>query len=600
MSLAKIIHGEIAERGPMRLDRYMSLCLMHPEFGYYTRRDPFGTKGDFVTAPEVSQMFGEMIGLWLAQVWQDQNLGPTTLVELGPGRGTLIADILRVCSAMPGPADALSVRLIEQSPHLKALQASALKWPRLSWSTSIADLPDGPILLIANEFFDAMPIRQAERIDALWLERVIHSDGKSLRMGHAPLDAPTAEALPNHARDGEIVEWSDASKRIIGRVGAQIANQGGAALIVDYGSDGGVGDTLQAVKEHDFHSTLNDPGNADLSAHVDFGALATAAAPAHPAPLFEQGTFLANLGIGQRAQQLAQQGDANAVADALERLTEPKQMGSLFKVLGIRPPGSSPTPRTGGTMLNPITSPSLEPVRHGFFTRLGGVSEGIYSTLNCGPGSSDDPAAVTENRSRVAGHFALPGNHLISLHQVHSAKAVHVTGTFDGVRPKADAMVTATPGIALGVLSADCAPILFADPQNHVIAAAHSGWRGTLAGIGRATVDAMIAIGAARENIQAVIGPTISQRAYEVGPEFFDDFLAEDQGNARFFAGGTGDRMMFDLPSFILDHLRATGIKSADWTGDCTFSDEERLFSYRRTTHRKEADYGRQISVITL
>ena len=251
-------------------------------------------------------------------------------------------------------------------------------------------------------------------------------------------------------------------------------------------------------------------------------------------------------------------------------------------------------------MLNPITSHLLEPVKHGFFTRHGGTSKGIYSTLNCGPGSDDDPSVVTENRARVAAHFGLRESQLISLYQVHSATAVHVTGPFKGERPKADAMVTSTPGIALGVLSADCAPILFADPQNNVIGAAHSGWRGTLCGIGPATVEAMINIGATRENIQAVIGPTISQRAYEVGPEFLDEFLAEDQEYARFFAAGNGDRVMFDLPSFILFHLRETGIKSADWTGECTFSDEERLFSYRRTTHRKEADYGRQISVITL
>ena len=344
MSLAGLIHGEIAERGPMRLDRYMSLCLMHPEFGYYTRRDPFGAKGDFVTAPEVSQMFGEMIGLWLAQVWQDQNLGPTTLVELGPGRGTLMADILRIAARVPGFVESVSVRLIEQSPHLQALQRGNITWPRLTWAPSIASLPDGPILLIANEFFDALPIRQAERIDALWLERIIQSDGQSLRFGHAPLDAETAETLPKHARDGEIVEWSDASRRICARIGQQIASQGGAALIIDYSSDGGAGDTLQAVKDHDFRSTINDPGNADLSAHVDFAALAAAASPAHAAPLREQGPFLAHSGIGQRAQQLANQGDANAIADALDRLTDPKQMGSLFKVLGIRPPEAPPLP----------------------------------------------------------------------------------------------------------------------------------------------------------------------------------------------------------------------------------------------------------------
>ena len=250
-------------------------------------------------------------------------------------------------------------------------------------------------------------------------------------------------------------------------------------------------------------------------------------------------------------------------------------------------------------MLDPITSPSLDQIRHGFFTKLGGVSEGIYSTLNCGPGSSDDPAHVAQNRARVAAHFGREPSELLSPNQVHSADVLTVTEPFSD-RPKCDALVTRTPGLVLGVLSADCAPILFADPQNRVIAAAHSGWRGTIAGIGAATVDAMIAQGADRTQIRAVVGPTISQVAYEVGPEFVEEFLDEDPSFSRYFSGGQGDRAHFNLPVFLLDHLRQTGIKSAEWTGECTFSEQERLFSYRRTTHAGEPDYGRQISAITL
>ena len=251
--------------------------------------------------------------------------------------------------------------------------------------------------------------------------------------------------------------------------------------------------------------------------------------------------------------------------------------------------------------LAPIQHDLLAPVRHGFFTRQGGQSSGIYAGLNCGPGSRDDPNAVTENRAMVAAAMDVAPDHLISVYQVHSADVLTVTGPIQGDnRPTVDAMVTATPGVALGVLSADCAPILFHDPKARVIGAAHSGWKGTLKGIGAATLDAMEALGAERADTVAVIGPCISQRAYEVGPEFFEDFVAENPDFARFFAGGSGDRMQFDLPSFILAHLRDAGIGSAAWTGHCTFGDPARFYSYRRTTHAQEPDYGRLISTLRL
>jgi YfiH family protein len=246
-----------------------------------------------------------------------------------------------------------------------------------------------------------------------------------------------------------------------------------------------------------------------------------------------------------------------------------------------------------------LTADSLSPLRHGFFTRRGGASSGVFSGLNCGPGSSDQSEIVQINRSRVADAMGVAADHLITVHQVHSADVVTVTGPM-GTRPRADAMVTNVPGVALAVLTADCQPVLFADVGNGVIGAAHAGWRGALDGVLEATVAGMEGLGADRRRIKAVIGPSISQAAYEVGPEFIDAFLAEDPDNARFFANGAGGRYQFDLPGFGLHRLRQSGIGQAEWTRHCTYGDPERFYSYRRTTHAGEADYGRLISVIRL
>ncbi|QHQ33709.1 peptidoglycan editing factor PgeF [Algicella marina] len=249
-------------------------------------------------------------------------------------------------------------------------------------------------------------------------------------------------------------------------------------------------------------------------------------------------------------------------------------------------------------MLEILTSPDL-PASHGFFTRRGGASSGIFHGLNCGPGSSDLAEAVSINRARVAKAMEIPLDHLISLHQHHSSDVVVLTAPPESP-PKADAMVTAMPGLALGILTADCAPVLFCDRTAMVIGAAHSGWRGALGGVLENTLDAMESLGATRSAITAVVGPTISQRAYEVGPEFFENFVAEDREFVRFFAGGHGDRMQFDLPGLIVHRLRSSGIGDASWTGHCTFTDAGSFYSFRRTTHAGEADYGRLISVIRL
>ena len=224
-------------------------------------------------------------------------------------------------------------------------------------------------------------------------------------------------------------------------------------------------------------------------------------------------------------------------------------------------------------MLEIITSACLSPVRHGFFTRKGGASSGIFAGLNCGPGSTDQCEAVEINRARVAQAMAMPPEALATVHQVHSARVLTLTGAPVPPRPKADGMVTNVPGLALGVLTADCQPVLFADAEAGVIGAAHAGWRGARAGVIEAVLDAMEALGAARGRIGAAIGPTISQRAYEVGPEFVETFRDDDPRADRFFAGGTGDRMRFDLPGYSLDRLRRAGVARAEWTRHCTYSD---------------------------
>ena len=237
--------------------------------------------------------------------------------------------------------------------------------------------------------------------------------------------------------------------------------------------------------------------------------------------------------------------------------------------------------------------------RHGFFTRKGGASSGIFAGLNCGTGSSDQAEIVAINRARVAEAMGVSPDALVTVHQVHSARAIPVTGPLPH-RPEADALVTATPGVLLAVLTADCQPVLFHDPVAGVVGAAHAGWRGASGGVLEATLDAMEGLGARRSAIRAVIGPTISQAAYEVGPEFLDRLRDEDPENMRFFANGPGDRMLFDLPGYGLHRLRAAGVGHAEWTGHCTYRDAGRFYSFRRTTHAGEVDYGRLISTIRL
>ena len=249
--------------------------------------------------------------------------------------------------------------------------------------------------------------------------------------------------------------------------------------------------------------------------------------------------------------------------------------------------------------LDIICHPLLASTTHGFFGRSGGASSGVFAGLNCGFGSSDQHDIVRINRARVAEAMGVDETHLVGVHQIHSANAF----VFDAPlaeAPKADAMVTATAGIALGILTADCQPVLFADTTAGVIGAAHAGWKGALYGVLDETVAKMESLGAARAHIVAVIGPSISQPNYEVGPEFRASFTDVDQSYARFFMTGKGDKFQFDLPAFGLHRLRETGIDQATWTGHCTYADPKRFYSYRRSGHEKQADYGRLIAAIRL
>jgi YfiH family protein len=554
--LVEVLARRIQAEGPLTVAAFMAECLLHPSHGYYATRDPFGSAGDFVTAPEVSQMFGELLGLCLAQGWLDGGApAPVVLAELGPGRGTLMADLLRATRGVPGFHAALSVHFVEASPTLRRLQAERV--PGATFHDTAATLPEGPLLLVANEFLDALPIRQAVRRGFGWAERVVGLEEGRLAWGLAP---PTRIAELAHrladTREGDVVEWCPALPGIVGEVGARVARHGGLALFVDYGGWRSLGDTLQAVRRHRPADPLEAPGEADLTAHVDFEAVARAAAPARATAPCPQGEFLRRLGIEARAERLGRSlsGARLDAHRARPGALDPAR-GNGDPVQGHGPPsplcraaaGARPPSGPRVVRLDVITSPLLEGVRHGFFGRAGGASSGVFAGLNCGQGSTDQAEAVTINRARVAEAIGVAPSHLVGVHQVHSAEAVVVTAPVVP-RPRADGMATATPGLALSILTADCQPVLLADREAGVIGAAHAGWRGTVAGIIEATLAAMVSLGAEPGRVRAAIGPTISQRAYEVGPELMEEVLAEDPEAARFFANGPGvsrgDRLM--------------------------------------------------------
>jgi SAM-dependent MidA family methyltransferase len=330
----------IREQGPIPVAEYMRIALSDPEHGYYMRRDPFGVTGDFVTAPEVSQMFGETFGLFFVQAWEDRGRPARFhLVELGPGRGTLMADMLRAGKIRPAFLSGAQVTLIETSPHLREMQKTVLAGADVRWADSIDGLEPAPLFLIANEFFDALPARQYVKSKAGWQERTIAAKDDSL-MYALSQDCEPEDFAPPHLRDadeGAILERSADSVAVIRTIADRIAGCGGVALIVDYGhAKTQFGDTFQAVKQHAYADPLAEPGEADLTFHVDFEALARGAQErgAHVSGPVTQGAFLEALGIGLRAERLKCAG-AEGIDAALERLVAPAQMGTLFKVMAI-------------------------------------------------------------------------------------------------------------------------------------------------------------------------------------------------------------------------------------------------------------------------
>jgi NADH dehydrogenase [ubiquinone] 1 alpha subcomplex assembly factor 7 len=349
-ALAQEIAAMIAADGPISVERYMTLALQHPLYGYYRTKRPIGARGDFITAPEIHQMFGELIGLWAVEVWQQMG-APSAfrLIELGPGRGTLMGDVLRAAKVRPAFLDAAAIHLVETNEALITHQRTALAQFTIAWHASIDDLPDGPAIIIANEFFDALPIRQYVQTEKGLCERMVGLDQKGeLCFGLMPTHG-SAQAVP--ATQGAIVEVGAAAQAIVRALAARLATSQGALLVIDYGNiSPSTGDTLQAVKDHAFDTPLRAPGEADLTSHVDFVALARAATAAG-ARVFgpvTQGKFLARLGIFERAAALKAKAtpvQSAAIDAALRRLARPgpetgpnASMADLFKVLAVTSP----------------------------------------------------------------------------------------------------------------------------------------------------------------------------------------------------------------------------------------------------------------------
>jgi NADH dehydrogenase [ubiquinone] 1 alpha subcomplex assembly factor 7 len=346
----------IREQGPITLAHYMQMSLLDPEHGYYMKRDPLGR--DFITAPEISQIFGELIGLFFAQAWEDRGRpGKFHLVELGPGRGTLMADLLRAAAKVrPDFVAAAHVVLVEASPVLRSIQAQMLGNRDVQWAGTFAEVPDdAPLFLVANEFFDALPAQQFvktfdSRREVNWYERMVSAQGENLVFALAPEPVPSAlslNAMPA-AQLGAIFEIQPAAQAIVSDIAHRVASRGGLGLIIDYGHVAGLGDTFQAIKAHAFVEPLEDPGEADLTVHVDFGALAGAAREEQAqvwGPI-TQAEFLEALGIRLRGERLkrAAPEKANEIDAAIDRLIGKEQMGTLFKVLALAAPNTPPLP----------------------------------------------------------------------------------------------------------------------------------------------------------------------------------------------------------------------------------------------------------------
>jgi NADH dehydrogenase [ubiquinone] 1 alpha subcomplex assembly factor 7 len=356
ISLAARLHARIANSGPLSVEVFIQACLSDATSGAYASRQPIGGAGDFITAPEISQIFGELIGLWAVAVWQSMGEPrAVTVAELGPGRGTLMADALRGWRGVPNFLDAVSVALIETSPVMVEAQRNTLREAPvpLRWYARLDELPDGPLIVLANEFIDALPVRQFIRRGGAWHERLVANDGRGgfcFAEGDMVTLGNQAGDLPDQAPDGSIFETKPAARVLLRELARRAALAPLAALIVDYGHDeSGFGDTLQAVRGHRFAATLADPGSADLSAHVDFADLKRQASALGLKPYgpMAQGEFLLKLGLGERRNRLLQRAtpaQAEAIASGASRLVDPKQMGVLFKALALTSAGLAPPP----------------------------------------------------------------------------------------------------------------------------------------------------------------------------------------------------------------------------------------------------------------
>lgn len=354
--LQAIIARRIAEDGPMSVGDYMALCLGHPRYGYYMGRDPFGARGDFITAPEVSQMFGEMIGLWALFCWRQMGLsGAPRLIELGAGRGTLLADAVRAIAQVEKTAALRDIDIVETSPVLRERQRQTLFKLGLAprWSERLDEVPSGPFILIANEFLDCLPIRQWQVRSGRWHERMVGVQaGGRLGFGLAPVEASLDLSLPDASLAGEgmVYERSDAAHQLMRNMATRLKDGPGVALFIDYGASvSGFGDTLQAMKAHRYADPFEAPGEADLTVQVDFAALADTGrqAGASVGGPVTQAAFLARLGIEERARRLAAGKDETVqseIEQALHRLTGAGEMGELFKVLCLGPPGAALPP----------------------------------------------------------------------------------------------------------------------------------------------------------------------------------------------------------------------------------------------------------------
>lgn len=335
--LEDLIRAQIGMNGPMDVGTFMALALGHPLHGYYMKRDPFGQGGDFTTAPEISQIFGELIGAWAADMWAQMGRpDPFILLECGPGRGTLMADALRATRKVPGFHKAAKIVLMETSLVLRDRQVQALADYDVAWVDSLDDrlmaMTDYPVICIANEFLDALPVRQFVRQDGAWHERVVGVVDGALVFGLSPpVDAPS------DAQADGIYEIAPARNAFVRQLAARLARGGGAALLIDYGYErSAAGDTVQAVRDHAFAPVLADAGDADLTAHVDFQAVGQAAAGMIVHGPAGQGDFLRALGIGIRAEMLKSRGaDAGTIDTAVQRLTAAEEMGTLFKVMAL-------------------------------------------------------------------------------------------------------------------------------------------------------------------------------------------------------------------------------------------------------------------------